>query len=93
MTQLSYDNTFEGLLTAVFEIYEFKYLNPKIIKKDDQQQHLFAEKIEIITDVSKSDRVMKKLQAQLGSDGVRCIIWAFLSEKTGVEDVIFDVIN
>ena len=93
MTQLSYDNTFEGLLTTVFEIYEFKYSNPKISKKDDLQHNLFAEKIEIITDISKSDRVIKKLNAQIGSDGVRCIIYAFLSEKTGVEDVIFDVIN
>lgn len=93
MTQLSYDNTFEGLLTAIFEIYEYKYLKPKISKKDDLQQNLFAEKIEINTDVSKSDRVIKKLNAQIGIDGVRCIIYAFLSEKPAVEDVIFDVIN
>ena len=65
MTLLSYDSTFEGFLTAVFEIYEFKYSNPKIIKKDDLQQNLFADAIEIITDNSKSDRVIKKLNAQL----------------------------
>jgi len=93
MTQLSYDNTFEGLLTAVFEVYEFKYSSPKISKKDDLQHNLFAEKIEISTDISKSDRVIKKLNAQIGSDGIRYIIYAFLSEKTGVENVIFDVIN
>lgn len=93
MTLLSYDSTFEGFLTAVFEIYEFKYSNPKIIKQDDLQQNLFADAIEIITDNSKSDRVIKKLNTQLESDGVRCLIYAFLSEKPGIEDVLFNVIN
>ena len=93
MTLLSYDSTFEGFLTAVFEIYEFKYLNPKIIKQDDSQQNLFVDAIEIITDILKSDRVIKKLNAQLERDGVRCLIYAFLSEKQGIEDVLFNVIN
>ncbi|MGM8362309.1 TIGR03915 family putative DNA repair protein [Flavobacterium sp. ARAG 55.4] len=93
MTLLSYDSTFEGFLTAVFEIYEFKYPNPKIIKKDDTQQNLFADAIEIITDNSKSDRVIKKLNTQLESDGVRTLIYAFLSEKPGIEDVLFNVIH
>ena len=93
MTLLSYDSTFEGFLTAVFEIYEFKYLNPKIIKRDDLQQNLFADAVEIITDNSKSDRVIKKLNTQLESDGVRSLIYAFLSEKSGIEDVLFNVIN
>ncbi len=93
MTLLSYDSTFEGFLTAVFEIFEFKYPNPKIIKKEDLQQHLFASPVEIITDIAKSDRVIKKLNVQLGSDGVRSLIYAFLSEKLGVEDVLFTVIN
>ena len=93
MTLLSYDSTFEGFLTAVFEIYEFKYQNPKIIKKDDVQQNLFVKAIEIITEISKSDRVIKKLNTQLESDGVRSLIYAFLSEKSGVEDVLFNVIN
>lgn len=93
MTLLSYDSTFEGFLTAVFEIFEFKYSNPKIIKNDDAQQNLFARPIEIITDIVKSDRVIKKLNTQLGTDGVRSLIYAFLSEKIEIEDVLFNVIN
>lgn len=93
MTLLSYDSTFEGFLTAVFEIYEFKYSTPKIIKNDDMQQNLFAKPIEIITDIVKSDRVIKKLNTQLGTDGVRSLIYAFLSEKIEIEDVLFNVIN
>ena len=93
MTLLSYDSTFEGLLTTVFEIFEFKYSNPKIIKKEEAQHNLFAIPIEIITDITKSDRVIKKLNLQLGTDGVRSLIYAFLSEKSGVEDILFNAIN
>lgn len=93
MTLLSYDSTFEGFLTAVFEVFEFKYPNPKIIKNSDVQQNLFAKPIEIFTDNGKADRVMKKLNEQLGSDGVRSLIYAFLSEKNGIEDVLFTAIN
>lgn len=93
MTLLSYDSTFEGFLTAVFEIFEFKYANPKIIKKEEVQQHLFSIPIEVITNLEKSDRVIKKLKLQLGSDGVRSLIYAFLSEKVGIEAILFNVIN
>ena len=93
MILLSYDSTFEGFLTAIFEIYEFKYADPKIIKKQDIQHNLFVEAIEIITDQTKSDRVIKKLNVQLGNDGVRTIIYAFLSEKTDVENILYAVID
>lgn len=93
MTLLSYDNTFEGFLTAVFEIFEFKYPNPKIIKQIDAQQNIFSNPIEIITDTVKADRVMKKLNDQLETHGVRNLIYAFLSEKEGIEDILFNTIN
>ena len=40
-----------------------------------------------------SDRVIKKLTDQLQNDGVRTLIYAVLSEKVGVEDLLFKVIN
>lgn len=93
MTILSYDNTFEGFLTAVFEIFEFKYVHPKIIKHTDLQQNLFVETIEIVTNIEKSDRVIKRLNEQIGTNGVRCLIYAFLSEKKDVENSILKVIE
>lgn len=93
MTLLSYDSTFEGFLTVVFEVFEFKYSNPKIIKNNDVQQNMFAQPIEIITDNTKADRVIKKLKEQIEADGVRNLIYSFLSEKEGIEDILFNVIN
>ena len=93
MTLLSYDSTFEGFLTAIFEIYEFKYVNPKIIKKQDLQQNLFAEATEIFSNEEKSDRVIKKLEKQLGRDGIRCLLYAFLSEMETIEQDLYQVID
>ena len=93
MILLSYDSTFEGFLTAIFEIYEFKYVHPKIIKSSELRQNMFVEATEIITDNLKSDRVIKKLQLQIGADGVRNIIYSFLSENHEVENLLFAVID
>lgn len=93
MTLLSYDSTFEGFLTAVFEIFEFKYANPKIIKSIELQQNLFVDAIDIITNHDKADRVIKKLHMQIGGDGIRTLIYSYLSEKQDVEDLIFQVID
>lgn len=93
MTLLSYDSTFEGFLTAVFEIYEFKYVQPKIIKKLNIQQNLFAEAIEIISDDKKADRVIKKLEKQIDADGIRCLLYSFLSEIEAIEDDLYQVID
>lgn len=93
MILLSYDSTFEGLLTTIFEIFEFKYINPQIIKKEELQNHLFADPIEVYTDITKSDRVIKRLNEQLGHDGVRTLIYAFLSEQKEVENLIYKVIE
>lgn len=93
MILLSYDSTFEGFLTAVFEVFEFKYRDPKIIRQSDIQQNLFAEPINVITDNEKADRVIKKLNGQLGADGVRSLIYAFLSEMEKIEDILLEVIE
>ena len=93
MTLLSYDSTFEGFLTAIFEIYEYKYINPTIIKKQNTQQNIFSEATEIFSNDGKSDRVIKKLEQQLGADGVRCLLYAFLSEIENIEQDLFKVID
>lgn len=93
MTLLSYDSTFEGLLTAIFEVFEYKYQEPKIVKNNLVQQNIFSEATEIITSIEKSDRVFKKLSLQLGHEGIRSLLYAFLSEKEGIESVICNVIQ
>ena len=58
MTTLLYDSTFEGLMTAVFEVFEYKYDVVEIVAQQNySQENFFAETHEVITDITKSDRV------------------------------------
>lgn len=93
MTQLFYDNTLEGLFTAIFEIFEFKYTEPEIVRIGGVQNSFFADRVEVITNVEKSDRVFAKLEKQLGRDGVRQLLYAYLSEVEGVENVLLRVVR
>lgn len=93
MTLLSYDNTLEGFFTAVFEAYEYKYIDPKPVRNDFLQQSLFAESIPILTQQEKADRVATMLEKQVGKEGMREILYGFLSEDNRYEAVVFEIIR
>ncbi|VXC42492.1 DNA metabolism protein [Flavobacterium sp. 9AF] len=92
MIQLSYDNTFEGLLTVIFEIYEYKYVDAIIVKTEYNQKSLFGERTIVITNVDKANRVLIKLESLLGKEGIRQLLYAFASEDESVEKIIANVI-
>ncbi len=93
MTLLLYDKTFEGFLTAVFEVFEYKYQDVEIVNPDNFHNSFFAEPIQIISNAEKSDRVLKRLEKQVGKSGIQDILYAFLSEVDTRENVLFQVIS
>lgn len=93
MTILFYDKTFEGFLTAVFEVFEYKYTDVQIVHAETFQNSFFAEPIEIITNSEKADRVLKRLEKQLGKSGVQNILYAFLSEDFSRETILLQTIS
>lgn len=93
MTILLYDKTFEGFLTAIFEVFEYKYQDVQIVNSDTFQNSFFAQPIQIISNAEKSDRVLKKLEKQVGKSGIQDILYAFLSEVDTREVVLFQVIS
>lgn len=93
MTQLVYDNSFEGFLTGVFEIYEFKYVNPIITKKKFHTLSLLEETITVFTDNIKAKRVLHKIEKCIGKGGIRILLYSFLSENLDLEKHLFEVIK
>ena len=45
MTTLIYDSTFEGLMTAVFEVFEYKYDAVEIIAKKIIRKKISSQKL------------------------------------------------
>lgn len=94
MTTLLYDGSFEGLMTAVFEVFEYKYDVVEIVAQQNySQENFFAETHEVITDFTKSDRVLKKLEENLGKQGISQLMMVYLSERKDLERLILSVIR
>lgn len=86
-----FDNSLEGLLTAVFEWFERKPASKvAIVPKNNYQPNAFTKSFEVLTDSAKANRVWKGLVQRLGRPGIRKIYCCYLSERLEVYQDIFD---
>ncbi|RYF90488.1 MAG: DNA metabolism protein [Chitinophagaceae bacterium] len=88
MTIVQYDGTFAGLLTAIFEVYEYKLPHPNICRQAAASGSLFGNSHEVFTNEQKQMRVFKKLQDKLNPKAVKQLYDCLLSEEKGIENVI-----
>jgi probable DNA metabolism protein len=86
MTTLFYDGSFEGLLTAVFEIYDLKLQNIKIEKGEWLSTALFENVIKVVTDQNRAGRVLQGLKQRLSPSGVQRLYAAHMAAMEG-EDI------
>lgn len=94
MTTLLYDGSFEGLLTAVFEVFEYKYSPVEIIASENyNSENMFSEVHNVVTDKEKSDRVLKKLELNLGKGGISQLLKVYFSERQDLEYLILDAVQ
>ena len=89
MNMMTYDGSFKGLLTAIFEIYEYKIQQPHIVKKEMAGGSLFGKIYSSEIDDAKAVRVLNKLKEKLTPNGFAQLYKTFLSELRGIEDVIY----
>jgi len=85
----TYDSTFEGFLTCVFECYRLNEFPVEICSRSGLQKHLFAEKRNIDSNAQKAERVWKGVQHKLTTKNRQLPFYAFLSEESGVEMKIY----
>lgn len=83
MTRLIYDGTFEGLLTAVFEIYDRKLTVVNVQKEGAAANAMFENVLQVITDEARAARVLKGLRQKLSANGVQRI---YIAHLAGMED-------
>ena len=88
-----YDETFDGLLTAVFEAYARRPAPVAIVGCDSCQQQMGVSYTEIATDEEKARRVIAGVQRRLGESGYEKIWTAFLSENVNRGDIIYRYIQ
>lgn len=93
MVLVEYDGSFQGLFTAIFDIYAEKLADAKIIREGMEQPFLFGEKKMITTDDEKAKRVWKKLKDLIGREGLQILRRVFLSELPEMESVILNCVR
>lgn len=93
MTVVVYDGSFAGLLTAIFEVYEYKMDQPMIQRNEAANGSLFGELHTVVTNLEKSKRVYKKLQERLSLKASKQLHDVYLSEIKDIENVLLRYIQ
>jgi probable DNA metabolism protein len=86
----TYDGSFEGLLTVVFEAYERKAWPTAIEQQHLAQPSMFGETIRVVTDDEKATRVWQGLKRKLSAAALESLYYTYLWEQEGFERLIFD---
>ena len=86
MDILIYDKTFSGLLTTIFEVYEYKFKNPMVYPEGYARTSLFGTQHIVQTDNEKSERIWAKLDMKLSRMSMNQLYKTFLSEQLGIEN-------
>jgi len=89
MLYFLYDNTFEGLLTCIFDAFYRKQFPEKIVSESTQLP-LFSETYTVISDTEKAERVLSGLQKKLSKSAVQMLFVCFLSEMKEIPALIFN---
>lgn len=88
MDVLVYDESFEGFLTAVFEVYEYKLPDVTIVKQSICNATIFGQQRSVVTDDAKAKRVWKGLHQHISKEAVTALYHTWLSEVDNVEQVL-----
>ncbi|NQU88436.1 MAG: TIGR03915 family putative DNA repair protein [Mariniphaga sp.] len=89
----TYNNTFEGFLTVVFECYMRNAYPADIRPRNKLQRNIFCEYIFIESNPDKAARVWKGIRERLPGKNKNLPFYSFLSEADGIEMKIFRFIK
>lgn len=93
MKLIVYDGSFEGFLTAVFDIYEYKFKEVEFASEQNYQKNIFGNVHEVNTDETKTKRVWKGLEERLSRNALGQVYRTFLSEKANTESILLTYIR
>lgn len=88
-----FDETLEGLLTAVFECYQKKLQTVKLVGQTHYVPDVFKAAFNVISDDTKANRVWKGLAKKLDKEWMKSIYKAFLSEQPSTYQDLFEFIR
>ncbi|CAK7063511.1 MAG: hypothetical protein DELT_01533 [Desulfovibrio sp.] len=89
MLAFIYDDTFEGLLSAVFDAYTMKAFPEVVATPKDALPLTVSRTHTVTTDRNKADRVFTGLGKRMSREGRNVVLLAFLSEEKDIGTLLF----
>jgi probable DNA metabolism protein len=93
MKPVLYDGTFEGFLTVVFEVYEYKIEQSRIRRGNMVAGSLFGDAHVVETNTDKAKRVLVKLEQKISGAAISQLRKCFISELIDIENVLLHYIQ
>lgn len=87
-----FDNTLDGLLTAVFDSFFLKQQQVMLLAEGEQLPLFADEPHRVVTDAEKAERVWKGLEKNLSKDGLHMITISWMSEERTLNQPLFNFI-
>ena len=88
MTILLYDGTWYGLLSCIFDIFEYKLGPVSVSTRKQHQPDAFSKTQEVFTSKEHAERVLKGLHKKLSPTGMSSLYSCYLSELPEIPSVI-----
>ena len=89
---LLYDDTFDGLLSSIFDVYRLKLEDFDINTTKNFKEKLFQPTLNVLTNKAKSNRIKIGLKRKTGQNLLPYLHQLFL-KKSDKEEVIFQLIH
>lgn len=93
MQLVVYDGSFEGFLSAIFDIYEYKFSTARFATSENYQENIFGPAHTVITNEAKTKRVWKGLEQRISKNSLSQLYRTFLSEKKDIENILLAYIR
>ena len=87
-----FDNTLDGLLTAVFDSFFLRQQDVTLLAEGEQLPLFAGEPHRVVTDSEKAERVWKGLEKHLSREGLHMITLSWLSEERALNQPLFNMI-
>ena len=88
----TFDQTLDGLLTAVFDSFALHQQDVTLLVEGEQLPLFAEEPHQVVTDSEKTERVWKGLEKRLSPAGLRIITLSWMSEERALNQPLFNFI-
>lgn len=93
MTVFRFDNTFDGLLTAVFHAYARRIFPDRLLPESEPLPLFHDEVLTVVTDEAQAIRVWRGLQKRLSAQALHCLTQCWLAEEPDTPMLLFRYIR